>query len=318
MRLRKKHIFFPCIVLLFLFPVIANAQYYWDIGVNIGPSNYLGEIGGREKTRRDFIWDMKLQHTRWDFGGFVRYKFHPDIAGKVDLNWIRLYGADKYSLYPYRRARNLTFKNNIVEITAMGEYYFYTVNDIGNTGRYRNDFRAYVTAGIGGIYHNPKGPLNGQWYALRPLKTEGQAKPYAKFGLVIPFGMGFFYTIDRRYKLGLELVWRKTFTDYLDDASTKYPDPPLTDPVAAALSNPTNQQIINEVRADNNIPADEGPTLYTYRPGAKRGDPSHKDNYFTLSIKASYSLRSKSKFYRAKYTFLHGKRKKRRKARAKF
>ncbi len=305
-------------ILLLFCSHVAFGQFYWDIGVNIGPSNYLGDIGGKDKPRRDFIWDMKLQHTRFDAGAFVRYKFHPDIAVRLDINWIRLYGSDRYTIYPHRRARNITFRNNIIESTLMLDYYFYTVNDVGNTGRYRNDFRAYVTAGIGGMYHNPQAPYNGKWYALRPLKTEGQVKPYPKFGMVIPFGMGFFYTIDRRYKLGLELVWRKTFTDYLDDVSTNYPNPPLSDPIAAALSNPTNQQVINEVRADNNIPSTKGPTMYTYRPGAKRGDPSHKDNYFTVNVKFSYSLRSKSKFYRAKYTFLHGKRKKRRKARAKF
>ena len=37
-----------------------QAQYNWDIGVHVGGANYLGEMGGKEQTRRDFIWDMKL------------------------------------------------------------------------------------------------------------------------------------------------------------------------------------------------------------------------------------------------------------------
>ena len=36
------------------------SQWLWDFGVNAGVSNYLGDIGGKEKTRRDFVADMKL------------------------------------------------------------------------------------------------------------------------------------------------------------------------------------------------------------------------------------------------------------------
>ena len=29
-----------------------EAQYSWDIGLHLGGANYLGEMGGKEKTRR--------------------------------------------------------------------------------------------------------------------------------------------------------------------------------------------------------------------------------------------------------------------------
>lgn len=297
---------------------IASAQYYWDVGLMLGGANYLGEIGGKEKTRRDFIMDMKIPSTRLDVGGFVRYKFTPSVSGKLSLQRVSIHGADRMSTNPHRRGRNIEFKNNIIELALTGEYYLYNINDVGRTGMYRNDFRAYVWGGAALFYHNPKGLYNGQWYALRPLMTEGQAKPYSSIGFAIPLGVGFYYTIDRKHKIGWELGWRTTFTDYLDDASTTYPATPPSDPIAAALSNPSNQALIDQIRKENNIPDGIGPSLNSYQAGDKRGDPSHKDAYLITSINYSYSWRSKSKFYRAKHSFIHGRKKKRRKARAKF
>jgi len=311
----KKIFFLSAISLL---SVASFAQYYWDFGLMLGGANYLGEIGGKEKIRRDFILDMKIPSTRLDMGAFVRYKFLPSLSGKLTLQRVSIHGADRLSTNPHRRGRNIEFKNNIIELGLIAEYYLYTVNDVGRTGRYRNDFRSYIWGGGALYYHNPKGLYNGQWYDLRPLMTEGQAKPYAKFGFAIPLGVGFYYTVDRKHKIGWEIGWRTTFSDYLDDASTTFPKTPPSDPIAAALSNPSNQAIINQIRQENDIPADKGPTLYTYRPGAKRGDPEHKDAYLVTSINYSYSIRSKSKFYRAKHSFIHGRKKKRRKARAKF
>ncbi|MGV2481597.1 UNVERIFIED_CONTAM: hypothetical protein IGO34_32890, partial [Salmonella enterica subsp. enterica serovar Weltevreden] len=41
--------------LILLFTTSLNAQRRLDYGIAIGVSNYLGDIGGKEKTRRDFV-----------------------------------------------------------------------------------------------------------------------------------------------------------------------------------------------------------------------------------------------------------------------
>ncbi|HRF82792.1 MAG TPA: hypothetical protein PL070_22235, partial [Flavobacteriales bacterium] len=43
----------------------SNAQYAWDFGMHVGGANYLGEMGGTDQPRRDFVWDMKMSQTRW-------------------------------------------------------------------------------------------------------------------------------------------------------------------------------------------------------------------------------------------------------------
>src|SRR5438128_237740 len=100
------------LVLFFAFLFLTSvgfSQYKWDFGANVGAANYLGEIGGKEKTRRDFILDMKLSQTRSALGGFVRYKYNPDIYIRGSMGWYRISGADRFSTNPGREGRNLSF-----------------------------------------------------------------------------------------------------------------------------------------------------------------------------------------------------------------
>lgn len=298
--------------LLLLAPFISKAQYRFDWGFGLGAANYLGDIGGKDKPRRDFIADIKLPATRWSGSIFMRQKFSPTLAGKLEFNYLRIDGADSLSTYGPRRGRNLSFRNDMFELSGHMELYIYRLNDVGRTGMYRNDFQLYLFGGVGGVYSNPKAELGGKWYALQPLRTEGEAKPYSKLQLVIPAGIGFYYTINRKYRLGMELGWRTTFTDYLDDISTTYADPSkLPNATAVALANRSNAAYAKNP---------EGlPQRFNYIPGSLRGDPTHNDSYLTANINFSFVIRGRSRFYRARYGFLHGRHGiRRRKSRAKF
>jgi hypothetical protein len=203
----------------------------------------------------------------------------------------------------------------MIEAAGHLEVYLYKVNDVGGTGRYSSDFNLYLFGGVGAFYSNPKGELDGQWYSLQPLQTEGVK--YSKFNFAIPAGIGFYYTINRKYRLGLEASWRTTFTDYIDDVSDKYVV--HTDPLTAQLANKTNQELITEIHLDNPDLNNGSPQVTTYNPGKKRGDPEHNDSYATVTVNFSWAIRGRSKFYRAKNSWVLGKKKrKRRKSRAKF
>ena len=62
------------IVVLFfpLMLVAQNSPYYNDMGLILGVSNYLGDIGGLQKTAQPFLYDMKLAKTKWATGLFFR------------------------------------------------------------------------------------------------------------------------------------------------------------------------------------------------------------------------------------------------------
>jgi len=107
----------------------------------------------------------------------------------------------------------------------------------------------------------------GQWVSLRDLGTEGQffdadtrqqyqdlyskdlPTPYSRVQVVIPLGIGARYKLTNNLDLALEIGYRHTFTDYLDDVSGEYVDlsgfgDPTTDQNAAlamAMSDKSNQ-----------------------------------------------------------------------------
>ncbi|MGE0567375.1 MAG: DUF6089 family protein [Bacteroidia bacterium] len=292
----------------------AYSQYRIDYGISLGASNYLGEMGGGIGEGRSGLADMKLDYTRWTIGGFYRYRFSNKFAVRGALNYIRLSGDDSESLNPGRRGRNLNFKNDMFELDAHLELYIYKVNDVGGTGRYNSDFNLYMFGGVGAFYSNPKGELDGQWYALQPLKTEGVS--YSLINLSIPAGIGFYYTIQRKYRLGMEFSWRTTFTDYIDDVSNKYIA--HTDPLTAKLADKSSPALSAQIREEN-PDVDKLPYPSTYQPGRKRGDPEHNDSYATVTVNFSWAIRGRSNFYKSKNSWVLGKNKrKRRKSRAKF
>lgn len=266
-------------------PFLGFSQYRWDLGGQVGASNYLGEMGGNEGTRKDFVNDMKLSKTQFALGGFARYKISPLVSAKAGLNWLRIEGADHLSTNPGRRGRNLSFQNNIVELELTGEMYFYEVPDLGRTYRYRNDFKMYVFAGVSAFYHNPRVHYQGEWVDLRPLQTEG--KKYTSISAAIPVGLGLFFTVDKQHRIGWQFNWRTSFTDYLDDVSGLYADPKDLSPEAIALANRRD-----ELGNIEGVPGSDN-----YSPGSKRGDPSHKDSYLSTSIYYSYVIRGRSSIW---------------------
>lgn len=280
--------------------------YKWEYGGHIFASNYLGDMGGKEKTRRDFVADIKLGQTRYDFGGYARMKINQNFSLKGVVSYIRVQGADNLSTNAGRVGRNLSFTNNIIEGALHGEYYFYQNNDMSRgsgLGKKKKgiDFKSYVFGGIAGFYNNPKTTYQGSKVKLRPLQTEGYK--YKAIQLAIPIGAGFVYTINRQLKIGFEFDLRKTFTDYVDDVSTVY--------IAGAPSVANRR---NEL-TDPSLPHPDN-----YITGEKRGDPKHKDFYMTAGITFGYALKGKNSFYKSKYSYITGvKRKfKKRRTRAKF
>ncbi len=166
----------------------------------------------------------------------------------------------------------------------------------GSTGK----FRPYGLLGIGYLKFNPQGiytdPATGaqKWIYLQPLRTEGQGipgaanenmAPYKLSTLLIPMGAGFKYYFSENVSLGLELIHRKTFSDYIDDVSTVYPyasdfDRFFSPDIAyiAKYMSGILPQSLNPNTSDpgtNNFPV----------MGKKRGNPKQKDAYFSINFR---------------------------------
>ena len=321
---------FICVLCISTF----NAQYLWDYGITLGGANYLGDVGGVDQARRDFIYDMKLGDTRYSFGAYLRRRISRSFNVKLSASFSRIQGDDKNTdQYAPRMARNLNFTNNIKELALQTEYTLYSDNDFGGRGLYNPNFRVYALAGIAAFHHNPRSTyagddpqFQGMTVDLRPLRTEGQSEEYSAFGLAIPMGFGFYFTYNRTFRFGWELGYRQTFTDYLDDISSVYAtDAELdNDEMRIAFANQTTAEVI-----ENSFPGQpEQIWNYDYPDNFEdtgqrnpRGIASNNDGYLYMNISAGMILQKKSKNFQARkrrYGWLKGNVKKRRKSRAKF
>src|SRR5262245_34042890 len=108
------------VLLALVFSFSAKSQWVWDYGVAIGTTNYIGDIVGKDKTRQNFISDIQFAKTRYNIGGFVRYKFRPKLSLKLALDYVRIEGDDKLSTNPGRHYRNFNFRNNLFDFGLTG------------------------------------------------------------------------------------------------------------------------------------------------------------------------------------------------------
>ena len=102
----------------------------------------------------------------------------------------------------------------------------------------------------------------------------GKPDKYALTQVNIPFGGGFKFQLFDNIELGFELVPRLTFTDYLDDVSTTYPN-------LEALAQSSGQ-----LAADLSERSLDG----RYSEGQIRGNPGSNDSYFVTAFTLKYNI----------------------------
>jgi hypothetical protein len=269
-----------------------------EVGITVGPMVFLGDLGGHAGKGTTLIKDWNWPTTKIAVGAY--YAAYPTqwLGFRLSLNYGAIEGSDN-TIAPKggdeqtRLARNLDFRSNILEGTVMAEFYptvFLEEDPDDVTAR----LRPYGVLGLGLFHFNPQGSYrapNGDtyWVALQPLHTEGEGFPeypdrkdYKLTQMNIPMGVGIKYFISENVNLSFEIIHRKTFTDYIDDVSTKYIDPSLFDKYLSP-----SQAIIAKAMANKSPLAGEGKG---YDPGNKRGDPAHNDAYFTAGFKLGIRL----------------------------
>ncbi len=255
----------------------------FEVFFSAGSTHFLGDLGGRDKegTQKSFV-DLNFASTRFGGSAGFRYRFHPRWATSTQLYFGLLSGSDANTDEVIRRSRNLSFRSPIIELSQRIEFIILAneqpgakYTSLGTKGRVNHSDVLYVFSGISAFYFNPQTQINGAWTNLRPLRTEGQGLPggqdeYGKFSMAIPFGIGFKFAIGKFWRLGLEISYNKTFTDYLDDVSTNYFDPDI-------LASKVGKDAV--YAADPSI---ENHTWFTK--GQQRGNPEDNDAYLFSNI----------------------------------
>lgn len=234
----------------------------WEVGGMLGASNYNGDLAR----------ELVLKETHLAGGIFLRYNVSKYFSLRPALQIGTISGDDKN--FSENKYRNLSFKSNISELSGMMEFNFRPFGARVRTER----FTPYVGLGVAVFRFNPKAEFNGDEFALQSLRTEGQSSGYSLVQMAVPFGMGLKWSVNDNFTLGFEFIYRKTFTDYLDDVSTQYPDmKEQTDrfgPVSASLSDRSAEV--------------QGVTAQRSTVNDMRGDPALKDWYVFSMFSFTY------------------------------
>jgi hypothetical protein len=185
-------------------------------GFSAGAMNYAGELDD----------NFALQYTRLGVGVHTTALFFSRLHARLAYLHGSI-GAYDGGLFSSNNRRNLSFFSNIDELSLV---FMYKFQNRKRGFSKRNFVTPYIFAGVAGFMFNPKAKLNGQEYELQPIGTEGQnldgpyPEPYKLKQISIPVGIGFMLKITQKFDFGGEVGFRKTFTDYLDDVSTNFPD----------------------------------------------------------------------------------------------
>ncbi len=292
-----------CVIMLIsiFFPSLSFAQSdagpFSEAGITIGPSNFLGDLGGRIGKGQTFLKDNNFQLTKVSLG--LHFSYYPKdwVGVRFAVNIGKLEGDDKVikSKGGYEQARyerGLNFQSKFFEAIVVGEV-FPTVFLEEDASDLYHKLRPYGVIGLGVFHFNPHGldQATGQWVNLQPLHLEGQGsaeypdrKNYSLWQPNIPMGVGVKYWASDNLSLGLEVIYRKTFTDYIDDVSTTYVGNAFYD---SHLS-PAQAAVAKRLADKSNNGAGGAPAYG--QPSDKRGTAQNKDAYYTFGIKLGIRL----------------------------
>ncbi len=271
----------------------------WEVGFNFGPSFFLGDLGGNSGKGRNNLKDVNLEFTKMMKGVFATMYPSKLFGLRLAANVTYLEGSDDIITTTginelWRKQRNLDFKTTILE-GSIGIELFPTMLFFINS-EYEPRLRPYVYAGIGVFNFNPKGSLtdaagNKTWYNLHPLRIEGQgmpeypySKPYKLTQINIPLGGGLKYYVSERINLSAELLYRKTFTDYIDDVSKNYIDP------VNYTKYLSTQDATIAYKLSDKAKGIIYPGMTRYPAGTQRGDSKEGDTYFSIVAKIGVRL----------------------------
>ncbi len=252
----------------------ANAQYKenTEIGFIGGISYYLG--------------DLNTTHfnNSLPFGGIViRKNIDRRFSYKAEILYLNIAADDRNNANDTIAIdRGLHFRSSVFELSGQIEFNFLPF-EAGNS---LYTWTPFVYTGLSFFHFNPQAEnKDGLWVDLQELGTEGQGSTtfpertkYPLVQLAIPLGGGLKIAINPSFNIILEYGVRKTFTDYLDDVSTTYPE-----------------GINSNVPDISNATYEMSDPTGTHIQGEQRGDPDKKDWYSFAGITLSFKLNNNTK-----------------------
>lgn len=233
----------------------------WELGGWLGASNYFGDLNT----------NYRLNDLHPAGGVITRYNFNDRLAFRLGASYGSISASDTDSKNVFEQRRNLSFRSHIVDVAMQLEFNFMPYMH----GHRDYFYTPYVFAGPALFFFKPQAELDGTWYNLPEMGTEGQfrGEEYGTTQGALAYGLGFKTDLSYRWSVSVELSGRKLFTDYLDDVSGVYADwrdiRSTRGDIAAALADRSGEPKIGE-------------------PGRQRGNGKNNDTYFFLGVSLQY------------------------------
>jgi hypothetical protein len=284
----------------------------WSIGTDVGMSDLWGDVG--TKSFIDHYANSKYFNKVTAMGGmFGRYTVHPCFALRYMFNYGSLYATDKWNYDKakvatdqgsdafQRYARNQDAKAVIFENTLLMEFTPFRMNPESKKAHKRG--QVYLAAGVAFFHFEPYSTVAGSqtWVKTYELDLEGQGfgagypPKYSLWQFGIPLAIGYRWDLGKHLNLGIEYMYRMTFTDYLDGVSGKY----VSSAAFQEHLSPKNAILAEQVadKGQYAVPELEGPNI----PGNARGNPGNKDAYSTITITFYYKVHNATRQWWTSY-----------------
>ncbi|MDQ3142984.1 MAG: DUF6089 family protein [Bacteroidota bacterium] len=236
-----------------------------EAGIWIGAAHYFGDLNNL----------YRLNEPGLAIGTTLRYNFNTRLSARIQFNYFRLRAHDTKSSNAFDVRRNLNFFSDNFEAAPSLEFNFFTYRH-GSDDAF---ITPYMFAGLSFFHFKPKTEYQNEIVSLRELGTEGQlpGSEYASISGAWLIGGGVKLDLSYRWSLNFDLGYRSSFTDYLDDVSTVYPNASellsAHGPIAVELSDRSIPGLNNEKMG---------------KPGFQRGDSNDKDAYVTFGVNLVY------------------------------
>ena len=230
----------------------ANAQFNdpqtLEVGPHVGVSYYMGDLNPM----------IPFAQAQLQYGGVVRFNYDNRWTFRFDYSRATVKADDE--TIGWRPERGLNFTTVINDFSLMAEFNFLEYY----TGNPKRNVSPYICAGISIFQYTPYAEYGGTKVNLREYPTEAlpvDAKWYetlfgrtSSVGVSIPFGVGVKLSLSKHMAATVEWRMQKTFTDYLDDVGTVYPEISATftaeDGQTYNLSDPSGSYIAGQQRGN--------------------------------------------------------------------
>lgn len=283
----------------------------WSMGTSIGLLDLWGDVG--TKSILDHYDNSEYTKKPCFMGGlFFRYSAHPSFAFRIGGYYGTLYATDMWNKSKAQTAANIEddsyqryLRNQSIRANTWEGSFLFEIAPLRFNPESRSAMRRFqplLLLGVAGMHFKPQAEyidrnyVNRGYVDLYDLNVEGTglssgiykgAPPkYSLWQIVVPAGLGVRWDIGKRLSLGVEWLYRYTFTDYLDNVSGDYVDPAMYSkyltPEKAALAKEMQDKtwLINK-------------HLPSHSAGEKRGNSSNNDSYSTFGLTLIFKIPGK-------------------------